>query len=148
MQLCLDQPKFHLCCFVIARPAPLLRRAERLLTKRFPSPCQDPGPWGASSCSPDCHLACLLGVKIQIQSLNGEHLHIREFHRVKVGDIATGISSQIPAAAFSLVTKDGQPVRYDMEVPDSGIDLQCTLAPDGSFAWSWRVKHGQLENRP
>ncbi|OBS58604.1 hypothetical protein A6R68_10264 [Neotoma lepida] len=88
------------------------------------------------------------GVKIQIQSLNGEHLHIREFHRVKVGDIATGISSQIPATAFSLVTKDGQPVRYDMEVPDSGIDLQCTLAPDGSFAWSWRVKHGQLENRP
>uniref|UniRef100_A0A452UIT0 Mitogen-activated protein kinase kinase kinase 14 n=1 Tax=Ursus maritimus TaxID=29073 RepID=A0A452UIT0_URSMA len=88
------------------------------------------------------------GVKIQIQSLNGEHLHIREFHRVKVGDIATGISSQIPAAAFSLVTKDGQPVHYDMEVPDSGIDLQCTLAPDGSFAWSWRVKHGQLENRP
>ncbi|XP_054448944.1 mitogen-activated protein kinase kinase kinase 14 [Pteronotus mesoamericanus] len=87
------------------------------------------------------------GVKVQIQSLNGEHLHIREFHRVKVGDIATGISSQIPAAAFSLVTKDGQPVRYDMEVPDSGIDLQCTLAPDGSFAWSWRVKHGQLENR-
>ncbi|XP_026904776.2 mitogen-activated protein kinase kinase kinase 14 [Acinonyx jubatus] len=88
------------------------------------------------------------GVKIQIQSLNGEHLHIREFHRVKVGDIATGISSQIPAAAFSLVTKDGRPVRYDMEVPDSGIDLQCTLAPDGSFAWSWRVKHGHLENRP
>ncbi|XP_023366992.1 mitogen-activated protein kinase kinase kinase 14 [Otolemur garnettii] len=88
------------------------------------------------------------GVKVQIQSLNGEHLHIRDFHRVKVGDIATGISSQIPAPAFSLVTKDGEPVRYDMEVPDSGIDLQCTLAPDGSFAWSWRVKHGQLENRP
>ncbi|XP_037347507.1 mitogen-activated protein kinase kinase kinase 14 [Talpa occidentalis] len=88
------------------------------------------------------------GVKVQIQSLNGEHLHIREFHRVKVGDIATGISSQIPAAAFSLVTKDGQPVCYDMEVPDSGIDLQCTLAPDGSFSWNWRVKHGQLENRP
>ncbi|XP_006897885.1 PREDICTED: mitogen-activated protein kinase kinase kinase 14 [Elephantulus edwardii] len=88
------------------------------------------------------------GVKVQIQSLNGEHLHIREFHRVKVGDIATGISNQIPATAFSLVTKDGQPVHYDMEVPDSGIDLQCTLAPDGSFAWSWRVKHGQLENRP
>lgn len=55
---------------------------------------------------------------------------------------------QIPATAFSLVTKDGQPVCYDMEVPDSGIDLQCTLAPDGSFAWTWRVKHGQLENRP
>ncbi|XP_051850847.1 mitogen-activated protein kinase kinase kinase 14 [Antechinus flavipes] len=88
------------------------------------------------------------GVKVQIQSLNGEHLHIREFHRTKVGDIATGISSQIPASAFSLVTKDGQPVHYDMEVPDSGIDLQCTLAPDCSFGWTWRVKHGQLENRP
>lgn len=88
------------------------------------------------------------GVKVQIQSLNGENLHIRDFHRVRVGDIATGISSQIPATAFSLVTKDGQPVRYDMEVPDSGIDLRCTLAPDSSFTWSWRVKHGQLENRP
>lgn len=51
--------------------------------------------WGSSTHSPDAHLACLLGVKIQIQSLNGEHLHIREFHRVKVGDIATGISSQV-----------------------------------------------------
>lgn len=88
------------------------------------------------------------GVRVQIQSLSGEHLHIREFHGVKVGDIATGISGQIPAAAFSLVAKDGQPVSYDMEVPDSGIDLRCTLAPDSSFAWSWRVKHGQLENRP
>ncbi|XP_038609698.1 mitogen-activated protein kinase kinase kinase 14 [Tachyglossus aculeatus] len=88
------------------------------------------------------------GVKIQIQSLNGESLHIREFQRAKVGDIATGISSQIPASAFSLVTKDGQPVRYDMEVPDSGIDLQCTLAPDCSFGWTWRVKQGRLENRP
>lgn len=58
------------------------------------------------------------------------------------------LSPQIPATAFSLVTKDGQPVRYDMEVPDSGIDLQCTLAPDGGFAWSWRVKHGQLESHP
>ncbi|XP_012861268.1 mitogen-activated protein kinase kinase kinase 14 [Echinops telfairi] len=88
------------------------------------------------------------GVRVLIQSLNGEHLHIREFHRAKVGDIATGISSQIPATAFSLVTKDGQPVGYDMEVPDSGIDLQCILAPDCSFTWSWRVKHGRLENRP
>lgn len=34
-------------------------------------------------------------MKVQIQSLNGEHLHIREFHRAKVGDIATGISSQV-----------------------------------------------------
>ncbi|XP_019379088.1 PREDICTED: mitogen-activated protein kinase kinase kinase 14 [Gavialis gangeticus] len=88
------------------------------------------------------------GVKIQIQLLSGENLHIRDFHRTKVGDIATGISGQIPASAFSLVTKEGQPVHYDMEVPDSGIELQCTLAPDCSFSWTWRVKHGQLENRP
>ncbi|KAM6174920.1 mitogen-activated protein kinase kinase kinase 14 [Erethizon dorsatum] len=108
------------------------------------SSCSTVLAWGRPADTP----SYFNGVKVQIQSLNGEHLHIREFHRVKVGDIATGISSQIPATAFSLVTKDGQPVRYDMEVPDSGIDLQCTLAPDGSFAWSWRVKHGQLENRP
>lgn len=57
-------------------------------------------------------------------------------------------ASQIPVPAFSLVTKEGQPVRYDMEVPDSGIELQCTLAPDCSVSWTWRVKHGQLENRP
>ncbi|NWU11201.1 M3K14 kinase, partial [Cephalopterus ornatus] len=88
------------------------------------------------------------GVKIQIQLLSGENLHIRDFHRKKVGDIATGISSQIPVPAFSLVTKEGHPVHYDMEVPDSGIDLQCTLAPDCSVSWTWRVKHGQLENRP
>ncbi|NWI92943.1 M3K14 kinase, partial [Pitta sordida] len=91
---------------------------------------------------------CFNGVKIQIQLLSGENLHIRDFHRTKVGDIATGISSQIPVPAFSLVTKEGHPVHYDMEVPDSGIDLQCTLAPDCSLSWAWRVKHGQLENRP
>ncbi|NXX50785.1 M3K14 kinase, partial [Tricholaema leucomelas] len=88
------------------------------------------------------------GVKIQIQLLSGENLHIRDFHRTKVGDVATGISSQIPVPAFSLVTKEGHPVHYDMEVPDSGIELQCTLAPDCSVSWAWRVKHGQLENRP
>lgn len=92
--------------------------------------------------------SCFNGVKIQIRLLSGENLHIRDFHRTKVGDIATGISSQIPVPAFSLVTKDGHPVHYDMEVPDSGIELQCTLAPDCSVSWAWRVKHGQLENRP
>ncbi|XP_036254846.1 mitogen-activated protein kinase kinase kinase 14 [Molothrus aeneus] len=92
--------------------------------------------------------SCFNGVKIQIQLLSGENLHIRDFHRTKVGDIATGISSQIPVPAFSLVTKEGQPVHYNMEVPDSGIELQCTLAPDCSVGWAWRVKHGQLENRP
>ncbi|KAM8795278.1 mitogen-activated protein kinase kinase kinase 14 [Eudromia elegans] len=88
------------------------------------------------------------GVKIQIQLLSGENLHIRDFHRTKVRDIATGISSQIPVPAFSLVTKEGHPVHYDMEVPDSGIELQCTLAPDCGLSWTWRVKHGRLENRP
>lgn len=34
-------------------------------------------------------------MKIQIQLLSGENLHIRDFHRTKVGDIATGISSQV-----------------------------------------------------
>ncbi|OXB56644.1 hypothetical protein ASZ78_003935 [Callipepla squamata] len=92
--------------------------------------------------------SCFNGVKIQIQLLSGENLHIRDFHKTKVGDIATGISSQIPVPAFSLVTKEGHPVHYDMEVPDSGIELQCTLAPDCSVSWAWRVKHGQLENRP
>lgn len=76
-------------------------------------------------------------------SVFGDHqLYTRGSHPTAL------LSLQIPASAFSLVTKDGQPVRYDMEVPDSGIELQCTLAPDGSFAWSWRVKHGQLEKRP
>ncbi|NXK93969.1 M3K14 kinase, partial [Formicarius rufipectus] len=92
--------------------------------------------------------SCFNGVKIQIQLLSGENLHIRDFHRTKVGDIATGISSQIPVPAFSLVTKEGQPVHCDMEVPDSGIELQCTLAPDCGLSWTWRVKHGRLENRP
>lgn len=41
------------------------------------------------------NLLCIPGVKIQIQLLSGENLHIRDFHRTKVGDIATGISSQV-----------------------------------------------------
>lgn len=41
------------------------------------------------------NLLCIPGVKIQIQLLSGENLHIREFHRTKVGGIATGISSQV-----------------------------------------------------
>ncbi|XP_063156617.1 mitogen-activated protein kinase kinase kinase 14 [Candoia aspera] len=88
------------------------------------------------------------GVKIEICLLSGESLHIREFRGAKVGDVATGISSQIPAPAFSFFTKEGDPVRCDMEVPDSGIELQCSLAPDCSSGWKWRVKHGQLEKRP
>ncbi|KAG8139875.1 hypothetical protein E2320_002619 [Naja naja] len=87
------------------------------------------------------------GVKIEIYLLSGESLHIREFHGTKVGDVATGISSQIPAPAFSFFTKEGDPVHCDMEVPDSGIELQCTLAPDCSSGWKWRVKHGHLEKR-
>ncbi|KAH0626936.1 hypothetical protein JD844_002243, partial [Phrynosoma platyrhinos] len=88
------------------------------------------------------------GLKIEIHLLSGESLHIREFRGVKVGDVATRISSQIPASAFSFFTKEGLPVRCDMEVPDSGIELQCALAADCSCGWSWRVKHGQLEKRP
>ncbi|KAJ6633945.1 hypothetical protein lerEdw1_014236 [Lerista edwardsae] len=88
------------------------------------------------------------GVKIEIHLLSGESLHIREFRGAKVGDVAVGISSQIPASAFSFFTKEGRPVRCDMEVPDSGIELQCTLAPDSSCGWSWRVRRGRLEQKP
>ncbi|XP_054848242.1 mitogen-activated protein kinase kinase kinase 14 [Eublepharis macularius] len=87
------------------------------------------------------------GVKIEIHLLSGESLHIREFHGAKVGHVAMGISSQIPASAFSFFTKEGQPVHCDMEVPDSGIELQCILAPDCSSSWKWRVRRGQLETR-
>ncbi|XP_066484376.1 mitogen-activated protein kinase kinase kinase 14 [Tiliqua scincoides] len=88
------------------------------------------------------------GVKIEIHLLSGESLHIREFRGAKVGDIAVGISSQIPASAFSFFTKEGHPVHCDMEVPDSGIELQCTLAPDSSCGWRWRVRRGRLEQKP
>lgn len=67
---------------------------------------------GATSHSTDGHLACLLGVKIQIQSLNGEHLHIREFHRVKVGDIATGISSQVRGQGHTYLEAESQKSVY------------------------------------
>ncbi|XP_062994538.1 mitogen-activated protein kinase kinase kinase 14 [Elgaria multicarinata webbii] len=88
------------------------------------------------------------GVKIEIHLLSGESLYIREFCGAKVGDVATGISSQIPASAFSFFTKEGQSVCCEMEVPDPGIELQCILAPDCSCGWRWRVKHGRLEKRP
>ncbi|XP_060112360.1 mitogen-activated protein kinase kinase kinase 14-like [Heteronotia binoei] len=88
------------------------------------------------------------GVKIEIHLLSGESLHIRECRGAKVGQVATGISSQIPASTFSFFTKEGQPVHCDMEVPDSGIELQCILAPDCSSNWKWRVRRGQLETRP
>ncbi|XP_015284435.1 PREDICTED: mitogen-activated protein kinase kinase kinase 14 [Gekko japonicus] len=87
------------------------------------------------------------GVKIEIHLLSGEALHIREFRGAKVGQVATGISSQIPASPFSFFTKEGQPVHCDVEVPDSGIELQCILAPDCSSGWRWRVRRGQLEIR-
>ncbi|KAL8175641.1 UNVERIFIED_CONTAM: hypothetical protein K2H54_001633 [Gekko kuhli] len=87
------------------------------------------------------------GVKIEIHLLSGESLHIREFRGAKVGQVATGISSQIPASPFSFFTREGQPVHCDMDVPDSGIELQCILAPDCSSGWRWRVRRGQLETR-
>ncbi|XP_078501239.1 mitogen-activated protein kinase kinase kinase 14 [Lissotriton helveticus] len=88
------------------------------------------------------------GVKIQVQSPRGDSLHIREYRRVKVRDVALGISGQIEVSEFSLMMKDDQLVEYDMEVPDSGIELYCTLAPDCASGWTWRVKNGKLERRP
>ncbi|XP_069490318.1 mitogen-activated protein kinase kinase kinase 14 [Ambystoma mexicanum] len=85
------------------------------------------------------------GVKIQVHSLSGDSLHIREFRKVKVRDVAVGISSQIKTPSFSLVMKNDQHVEYDMEVPDSGIELHCTLASDCTSGWTWRVKNGKLE---
>uniref|UniRef100_A0A8C4SHI3 Mitogen-activated protein kinase kinase kinase 14 n=1 Tax=Erpetoichthys calabaricus TaxID=27687 RepID=A0A8C4SHI3_ERPCA len=90
---------------------------------------------------------CLKGVDIQIQGFHGETLLIRESPRVSVGHVAIGISEQISAAAFSLVRHDGSPVLSNEEIPDSGIALRCTLAPDCSLGWAWRVKQGKLEVR-
>ncbi|XP_039598638.1 mitogen-activated protein kinase kinase kinase 14-like [Polypterus senegalus] len=90
---------------------------------------------------------CLKGVDIQIQGFHGETLLIRESPRVSVGHVALGISEQISAAAFSLVRHDGSPVLSNEEIPDSGIALRCTLAPDCSPGWAWRVKQGKLEVR-
>ncbi|KAJ1136563.1 hypothetical protein NDU88_002978 [Pleurodeles waltl] len=87
------------------------------------------------------------GVKIQVQSMRGDTLHIREYRKVKVRDVALGISGQIEVSEFSLMMKDDQLVEYDMEVPDSGIELYCTLAPDCVSGWTWRVKNGKLEKR-
>ncbi|MGH0128066.1 UNVERIFIED_CONTAM: hypothetical protein FKN15_004506 [Acipenser sinensis] len=87
------------------------------------------------------------GVDVHIQGFDGEWLRIREAPKVLLGRIATGISEQISEAAFSLVTVEGYPVSCDEEIPDSGIDLRCTPAPDCSLVWTWRVKKGQLEIR-
>nr|XP_033775015.1 mitogen-activated protein kinase kinase kinase 14 [Geotrypetes seraphini]XP_033775016.1 mitogen-activated protein kinase kinase kinase 14 [Geotrypetes seraphini] len=87
------------------------------------------------------------GVKIQVRLPNGESLHIREFRKVKVKNVAEGISNQVPVSAFSLAMKDGPLVPFSMEVPDSGIELQCILATDSCPDWTWRVKHGRLQRR-
>ncbi|XP_030076775.1 mitogen-activated protein kinase kinase kinase 14 [Microcaecilia unicolor] len=87
------------------------------------------------------------GVKIQVHLPNGESLHIREFRKVKVGNVAKGISNQVPVPAFSLAMKDGQLVPYSMEIPDSGIELQCILATSRCPDWTWRIKRGQLQRR-
>ncbi|RXM98221.1 Mitogen-activated protein kinase kinase kinase 14 [Acipenser ruthenus] len=91
--------------------------------------------------------SCFNGVDVHIQGFDGEWLRIREAPKVLLGRIATGISEQISEAAFSLVTVEGYPVSCDEEIPDSGIDLRCTPAPDCSLVWTWRVKKGQLEIR-
>lgn len=75
---------------------------------------------------------CLLGVKIQIQSLNGEHLHIREFHRVKVGDIATGISSQVRTQVTLrvwILQWEGFQISRNGALGDSGLWLSCPPGP-------------------
>ncbi|XP_064421516.1 mitogen-activated protein kinase kinase kinase 14 isoform X1 [Latimeria chalumnae] len=88
------------------------------------------------------------GVDVLVQSLDGECLNIRECRRTRVGQVAVGLSAQISSSYFSLVTMDGQPVSHEMEIPDSGINLKCTLAPDCNSEWTWRIRDGKMEKRP
>ncbi|OCT60054.1 mitogen-activated protein kinase kinase kinase 14 [Xenopus laevis] len=88
------------------------------------------------------------GYKVQLQTLSGEKLHIWESGRTKLGDLALGISSQIPLQSFTILTPEGKPVPWSTDIADCGIYLQCALAPDRGGDWIWRVMRGRLEQGP
>ncbi|KAM4691937.1 mitogen-activated protein kinase kinase kinase 14 [Rhinophrynus dorsalis] len=88
------------------------------------------------------------GVKVQLQTLSGEKLHILESGKTKLGDLAVGISSQIPLQSFTLLTPEGMSLPWNSEISDCGMQLQCSLAPDGGGGWTWRVMRGKLEQGP
>ncbi|XP_069807905.1 mitogen-activated protein kinase kinase kinase 14 isoform X2 [Dendropsophus ebraccatus] len=84
------------------------------------------------------------GVKVQLKSFSGEILSIWESGRTKLGDLAVGISSQIPIKPFTIVNSKGTYIPWDTDIADCGIELQCALAPDPGI-WTWRVKKGKIE---
>ncbi|XP_068118870.1 mitogen-activated protein kinase kinase kinase 14 [Hyperolius riggenbachi] len=85
------------------------------------------------------------GLKVKLKTFNGEIMNIWESGRTKVGDLALGISSQIPIKSFTIVNSKGNPIPLKTDIADCGIELQCSLAPDGGEAWLWRVKKGVIE---
>ncbi|CAH2302739.1 mitogen-activated kinase kinase kinase 14 [Pelobates cultripes] len=89
------------------------------------------------------------GVKVNLQTLSGETLYILESGQKQLGDLAIGISSQIPVNAFTIVTTTGKPIPWDTQISECGTNLQCSLALDYSGGgWTWRVKQGELEKGP
>uniref|UniRef100_A0A8C5Q7S3 Protein kinase domain-containing protein n=1 Tax=Leptobrachium leishanense TaxID=445787 RepID=A0A8C5Q7S3_9ANUR len=89
------------------------------------------------------------GIKVELQTPNGETLYILESVKKPLGDLAIGISSQIPLNSFTIVTPSGKPIAWDTEIAECGVHLQCALALDhGEGGWSWRVKRGKLEQGP
>ncbi|KAM4623053.1 mitogen-activated protein kinase kinase kinase 14 [Discoglossus pictus] len=88
------------------------------------------------------------GVKVQVETLNGEKLHIWESSKTKLRDLAVGISFQISVPSFTLLTSDGRPIPCDMELADCGLQLCCSPAMDDRGGWRWRVKSGQIEEGP
>ncbi|KAG8566653.1 hypothetical protein GDO81_013335 [Engystomops pustulosus] len=86
----------------------------------------------------------LTGIKVHLKSFGGETLDIWESGRTKLGDLAVGISSQIPMKSFTIVNSNGTPIPWDTDIADCGIELQCSVAPDRG-RWLWRVKKGKIE---
>ncbi|XP_063816063.1 mitogen-activated protein kinase kinase kinase 14 [Pseudophryne corroboree] len=85
------------------------------------------------------------GVKVKLQTFSGEIFHIWESGRTKLGDLAVGISSQIPIKSFTILSSNGISIPWSTDIADCGIDLQCSLAPDCGGSWLWRVKKGIME---
>ncbi|XP_044152907.1 mitogen-activated protein kinase kinase kinase 14 [Bufo gargarizans] len=84
------------------------------------------------------------GVKVHLQSFSGEILYIWESGRTKLGDLAVGISSQIPIESFTIVNSKGTPIPHNTDISDCGTELQVSLALDRE-RWLWRVKKGKIE---
>lgn len=85
------------------------------------------------------------GVKVQLQTFSGETLNIWESGKTKLGDLAVGISSQIPIKPFTIVNSEGDPIPWKTDIADCGIELKCSLAQDRGSTWLWRVSKGKIE---